>query len=221
MSANFKQGTLTVGCAAIFLLASAACTTNPYTGEEELSKTGAGAMIGSAGGAVIGAITGGTQAALIGAGIGALAGGGVGYYMDRQEDKLREQLRGTGVSVTRDGDNLVLNMPGNVTFATDRSDISSSFYPVLNSVVLVLKEFDKTLIQVAGYTDNTGSYDYNVSLSERRATSVADYIEAQGVPRVRVQTFAMGPSDPVASNETAEGRQLNRRVELTLVPIKA
>lgn len=204
-------------CGTIFILV-AACTTNPFTGEEEVSKTGKGAMIGGAGGAVIGVISGSTQTALIAGGIGALAGGAVGLYMDRQEDKLREQLRGTGVSVTRKGDNIHLNMPGNITFETDSADISSSFYPVLNSVTLVLNEFEKTLIQVAGHTDNTGTAEYNLQLSERRAQSVGDYFVAQEVPPVRVQTFGLGQDSPIATNDTAEGRQQNRRVELVLVP---
>jgi outer membrane protein OmpA-like peptidoglycan-associated protein len=195
------------------------CTTNPFTGEEEVSKTGKGALIGAAGGAVIGAITGGKKSALIGAGVGALAGGAVGYYMDRQEDKLRQQLQGTGVNVTREGDNIHLNMPGNITFATNSADINGSFYPVLNSVTLVIKEYDKTLIQVAGYTDSTGSFEYNQALSERRAESVGDYLFAREITPARMQTFGMGESDPIASNHTPKGRQRNRRVELILVPL--
>jgi outer membrane protein OmpA-like peptidoglycan-associated protein len=197
----------------------AGCTTNPYTGEQQVSKTGAGAGIGAAGGAVIGAIAGGRKGALIGAGVGALTGGAVGYYMDQQEKKLREQLQGTGVSVTRDGDNIILNMPGNVTFATNSSDVSPGFYDVLNSVALVLKEFEKTLIDIAGYTDSTGSEEYNLKLSERRAQSVAQYLRAQGVSDLRIKTFGYGESNPIASNDTPEGRQQNRRVELTLIPL--
>jgi len=131
-----KAGVAAVFCAVVILIAG--CTTNPYTGEEEVSKTGKGAMIGGAGGAVIGVISGSTQTAFIAAGIGALAGGAVGLYMDRHEDKLREQLRGTGVSVTRKGDNIHLNVPGNITFESDSANVNSSFYPILNSVVLVL-----------------------------------------------------------------------------------
>jgi len=208
-----------VACLATVMAFTAGCTTDPYTGEERLSKTGGGAMIGAAGGAVIGAIAKGRKGALIGAGIGALAGGAVGYYMDQQEEKLRQQLRGTGVSVTREGNNIRLNMPGNITFATDSADINASFYEVLNSVVLVLKEFDKTVIQVAGHTDNTGSAQYNQELSERRAASVAQYLRSQGIAPVRIETYGLGLTRPIASNATASGRQLNRRVELTLVPL--
>jgi len=204
-----------------------ACTTNPYTGEQEASNKAKGAGIGAAAGAVIGAIAGGGSSeerrkkALIGAGIGALAGTGVGAYMDAQEDKLRQQLAGTGVSVTRVGNDLVLNMPGNITFPVNQSDVRAEFYPVLNSVGLVLKEYDKTLIDVVGHTDSTGTYDYNMQLSQKRAASVGSYLQAQGIDARRILTQGVGPQYPVASNDTAEGRQVNRRVELVLRPLTA
>ena len=197
-----------------------ACTTNPYTGEEQASKTAMGAGIGAAAGGLIGAATGGSRSAiLLGVGIGALAGGGVGYYMDRQEDKLRAQLQNTGVSVTRNGDNLILNMPGNVTFATDSSNISADFYPVLDSVALVINEFEKTYIDINGHTDSTGAESYNQTLSEARASSVARYLESQKVVPQRIITRGMGESQPIADNDTREGRALNRRVEIILTPI--
>lgn len=208
--------------AAVTVLAFAVgCTTNPFTGERQVSKTATGAAAGAAAGAAIGAITGGDRAkrAAIGAGIGALAGGAVGAYMDVQEARLRRELEGTGVSVTRVGDELVLNMPGNVTFDFDRSDIRSQFYPVLNSVAKVLKEYEKTVVEITGHTDSTGAAMYNQELSERRAAAVGRYLEAQGVQPVRIVTKGMGPRMPIASNETAEGRQANRRVELRLIPI--
>lgn len=194
------------------------CATDPYTGKSEVSKTGWGAGIGALAGAGIGALAGGSKGAMIGAGIGALSGGAVGYYMDRQETKLREQLQGTGVSVTRQGDNLILNMPGDITFETDQSDIKPGFYDVLNSVVLVLKEFEKTSIHITGYTDSTGSFEYNIKLSERRAQSVASYLQAQQIHPARLVTYGKGPENPVADNSTAAGRARNRRVVLMLVP---
>jgi outer membrane protein OmpA-like peptidoglycan-associated protein len=197
-----------------------ACTTNPYTGEEQASKTAMGAGIGAAAGGLIGAATGGSRSAiLLGLGIGALAGGGVGYYMDRQEDKLRTQLQSTGVSVTRNGDNIILNMPGNITFATNSSNVSANFYPVLDSVALVINEFEKTYIDIYGYTDSTGSEAYNQTLSEARARSVASYLESQKVIPQRIVTRGMGESHPIATNDTPEGRALNRRVEIILTPI--
>lgn len=200
------------------------CTTNPYTGEEQASNTAKGAAIGAAAGAVVGVLTGDDaderrKNALIGAGVGALGGAAVGAYMDAQEAKLREQLQGTGVSVTRLGDDIVLNMPGNVTFDVNQSAVKSNFYPVLNSVGLVLNEYNKTLIDVNGHTDSTGSVEYNMGLSNRRAQSVADYLAAQGIEPNRLFTQGFGPHYPVADNATADGRQLNRHVELILKPL--
>ena len=202
-----------------------ACTTlDPYTREEKTASATKGAAIGAAAGAVIGLISGDDaverrQRALIGAGIGALAGGSVGYYMDRQEAELRAELEGTGVSVTRIGENITLNMPGNVTFALDSADLNPAFFDVLNSVGKVLDKYEKTVIEVAGHTDSTGSEEYNQRLSERRAASVARFLESQGVMSQRIITVGMGESRPIADNSTADGRAANRRVELTLVPI--
>ncbi len=201
-----------------------ACTTNPYTGEREASNTGKGAAIGAAVGAVVGALTGDDaderrKRALIGAGVGALTGTGIGAYMDAQEARLRQQLQGTGVSVTRMGNDVILNMPGNITFDVDRSDLRGNFIPVLDSVSLVLKEYKQTLIDVTGHTDSTGSVEYNMDLSERRANTVATYLKATGIDSMRVYTLGVGPHYPVADNATAAGRQLNRRVELILKPL--
>jgi len=199
-------------------------TTDAYTGEKKVNNASKGAGIGAAAGAVLGALTGDNskerrERALIGAGVGALTGAGVGAYMDKQEAKLRAQLQGTGVSVTRSGDNLILNMPGNVTFKTGSSDLNAGFYKVLDSVSLVLKEFDKTLIDVEGHTDNVGDDAYNQNLSVQRATSVGSYLQSHGVNNQRIVTLGAGESRPVASNESADGRQQNRRVELKLQPI--
>ena len=203
----------------ILLFLVACSTTDPYTREKKINKTSKGAAIGALAGAGVGLLAGrNVEGALIGAGVGALAGGAVGYYMDRQEAELRQELEGTGVSVTRQGDNLILNMPGDVTFEVDQSDVNSRFYPVLNSVARVLKKYDKTSIHVTGFTDSTGSFEHNFKLSERRAQSVADYLKAQGIISARLYMQGKGPEHPIASNDTPEGRALNRRVELTLVP---
>jgi len=215
-------------CLALIAFAGA-CATDPYTGESKLSKTAAGAMIGTAagaaGGAAIGAIAGGgrgaAKGAMIGAGVGVLSGAAVGGYMDYQEAKLRKQLAGTGVSVTRVGDEILLNMPGNLTFDTDRAEIRPNFYPVLNSVVLVLKEYEKTVIEVSGYTDSTGSDQHNLELSQRRADAVGGYLKGQGLIPARVLTQGFGKQNPIASNDTPDGRQENRRVQLRLVPLTA
>lgn len=213
--------------AALTAMAVAGCyTTDPYTGDKEMNKTSKGAMIGAASGAVIGLLTGDNsrercERTLIGAGVGGLAGAGVGAYMDKQEAKLRDQLRGTGVSVTRVGDNITLNMPGNITFKTDSADLNASFFGVLDSVVLVAKEYDKTIIEAAGHTDSTGTEQYNQQLSERRAGTVAEYLRNRGVIAERLITVGAGEMRPVASNDTPEGRAQNRRVELTFAPIRA
>ncbi len=195
-------------------------TTDPYTGEQQVSRTAAGAGIGALGGAVAGVLIGDNrEATLIGAGIGALAGGAAGNYMDRQESELRQQLQGTGVSVTRVGDQLVLNMPGNITFATNSADISSNFYPTLNSVALVLQKYNQTYVDILGHTDSTGSQQYNQELSQRRAGSVAAYLQNQGVEPARLITRGMGQNSPIASNDTPERRAQNRRVEIVLTPV--
>ena len=201
-------------------------TLDPYTGETETSKATKGALIGAAAGVVAGLISGDDaverrQHALIGAGIGALAGGAVGNYMDKQEAKLRAELQGTGVSVTRIGDNITLNMPGNVTFDTDSSALRPQFFGVLNSVGKVLTEYDKTVVEVAGHTDSTGSDSYNMQLSQRRANTVGEYLYTQGIMDQRIISVGMGEHHPIANNSTPEGRQLNRRVEITLVPVTA
>jgi len=202
----------------------ASCTTDPYTGQSQMSNTAGGALLGAGAGALVGLAVGGSgaaqrNAALIGAGVGALAGGAVGAYMDRQEAELRAQLQGTGVSVTRNGDYIVLNMPSNVTFPTDRSDVNSAFYPTLNAVALVLNRFNQTIIDVTGHTDSTGGTTYNYDLSQRRALSVANYLNAQGVDGRRFSVQGFGPDRPIATNATPEGRALNRRVEIQLAPI--
>jgi outer membrane protein OmpA-like peptidoglycan-associated protein len=217
-----KKFAITVAAAAIVL---AGCETiDPYTGESKTSAATKGAIIGAVSGAVVGLASGDDsverrQRALIGAGVGALAGGSIGYYMDRQEAKLRAELQGTGVSVHRDGDNITLLMPSNITFATNSADLNAQFFAVLNSVTKVLNEFDKTIVEVAGHTDSTGTDAYNQGLSERRASSVARYLTDQGINPQRLITVGLGESMPVADNGTEAGRALNRRVEITMVPL--
>lgn len=208
----------------ISLVALPACSTiNPYTGEKETSKATKGATIGGIAGAILGAATASrgdrAQKALLGAGIGAIAGGGAGYYMDVQEAKLRQKLEGTGVRVVRNGNNIDLVMPGDVTFETNSASLNSNFFEVLDSVVLVLNEYKSTLVTVAGYTDSTGSAEYNQKLSERRASTVALYLQSRGVAQERLAAIGRGENMPVAGNNTAEGRARNRRVEITLDPI--
>ncbi len=194
-----------------------ACATDPYTGESKVAKTAWGAGIGTALGAGIGALVDGEKGALIGAGIGAASGAAAGGYMDYQAAKLRKELVGTGVQVKEIDGKIYLVMPGNITFDTNEAFIKSSFQPVVVSIAKVLKEYDKTLVQVNGYTDNTGSDAINMPLSQRRANAVADFLKMQGVAANRIIATGYGSANPIASNATAAGREQNRRVEIVLI----
>lgn len=220
MNAKF----LIVGFAALSL---SACTSiNPFTGEQQLSNTTGGTLLGAGGGAVVGGLIGVATGndprvgALLGAGIGGLSGAMIGNYMDQQEAELRQQLQGTGVSVTRVGQQIILNMPSNITFAVDSDRIQPQFNETLISVALVLKKFNKTVVDVYGYTDSTGSESYNLELSQKRATSVATVLASQGVDQRRFYITGKGEEDPIASNSTESGRAQNRRVEIQLSPIQ-
>lgn len=210
-----------IACAVLVL---SGCTTDPYTGEQKLSNTmggaGIGAGVGALGGYVVGRATGmdAGRAALIGAGIGGIGGAGIGAYMDNQEADLRRQLQGTGVSVTRIGDRIVLNMPSNITFPSDGDTIRSAFYPVLNSVAIVLAKYDRSDVDVDGHTDSQGSDGYNLDLSRRRAESVADYLASQRIDGRRLNVQGFGESRPIAPNDSDYGRAQNRRVEVSISP---
>ena len=209
------------------LIALSGCTTyDAYTGEQKTSSTATGAGIGAGSALLLSYIANRNKSSsernkrmLRDAGIGAIVGGGVGYYMDSQEAKLRKQLRGTGVSVQRVGNNINLIMPSNITFASDGRNLNSQFYNVLDSVVLVIQEFNKTTVVVAGYTDSTGSNAYNQKLSEDRAKSVADFFVNKRVNPARLDVVGFGEKSPIADNKSKQGRSLNRRVEITLFPI--
>ncbi|MCE2873878.1 MAG: OmpA family protein [Xanthomonadales bacterium] len=199
------------------LLVGCASTGNPDT-----AKTRSGAAIGAGIGAVIGLLSKGDKFdnAAIGAAIGGLGGAAIGNYQDQQERKLRAQLANSGVEVQRVGNNITLDMPGGVTFATNSADINANFYSVLDQVAATLGEFNQTVIEVAGHTDSTGSRAYNMTLSERRAGSVVSYLSGRGIARERMIAVGAGPDHPVDTNETAEGRAQNRRVEITIVPVE-
>ena len=214
----------TVAVALATMSLSACASVDPYTGQSRTSRAAYGAGIGALAGAAIGALTNTSHSremqknALIGAGIGALAGGGVGAYMDNQAQELSSELRGTGVSVSRNGDQIILNMPGNVTCPTTGSDVNSNFYPVLRSVAKVLTHFNQTLIDVQGFTDSSGSAEFNQNLSQQRANSVAAYLAGQGVAPGRMIVTGRGEAAPIASNATPEGKAQNRRVEIQISP---
>lgn len=212
--------------AASALVLSGCQTFDPYTGEEKTSATVKGAGIGAGVGAVLAYLTNKNEDSktrkrkiLQAAGIGAIAGGGVGYYMDTQEAKLRKTLRDSGVSVVREGDNINLIMPGNITFASGGHQLNNDFLQVLDSVVLVLNEYKQTIIVAAGHTDSQGSAESNQALSERRAASVSAYLISKQVADARVESVGFGETLPIADNGSDAGRAQNRRVELSLVPI--
>lgn len=216
---HIMTATLSVSALAL----TSGCVTNPETGNQRISKAAIGGIGGALGGYLLGDIIGGRNdrtAKIVGAGLGGLAGAGVGYYMDEQEKKLRQQTAGTGIDVTRDGDNLILNMPANVTFPVNSAAIQPQFQETLLTVANTLSEYEKSYIDVYGHTDSTGTDQYNQSLSERRASSVANFLSNSGVQRARMETRGYGESQPVATNSTEEGRSANRRVELKVVPIK-
>ncbi len=206
---------------AIVMVAGCATTTDPWTGEPRATRTSQGAAVGAGIGAVLGAISGGDRLkrVAIGAGVGALTGAAVGSYMDRNEQELRRQLAGSGVSVTRNGDDVILNMPSHVTFDFDSASLKPEFLDVLDSVALVVQEFDQTVLVIDGHTDSTGSRSYNLRLSEQRSDSVGRYLASSGVAPARFATYGYGPDYPVSSNDTSQGRAMNRRVELTLIPV--
>lgn len=210
--------------AAMVALATAACTTDPYTGQQRVNRTAVGIAAGAIGGYLLGDLVGGSSdrtERLVGAGIGALAGGAVAHYMNRQEEELRRQTAGTGVDVIRQGDDLILRMPSSVTFDVDRWNVKPQFYTVLDDVGRTLSSYDQTYIDVLGHTDTTGSHEHNQGLSERRAASVADYLASRGVQPARMATRGFGETAPLyLPDDTDVKKAANRRVEIKIVPFR-
>lgn len=219
-----SQSPFALAGTALAALALSGCVTDPETGNRTISKAAIGGVGGALGGYLLGDILGGRNdrtEKIVGAGIGAVAGAGVGAYMDAQERKLRQQTAGTGVDVVRQGDELLLRMPSGITFATDQATVQPQAQSTLDQVASTLAEYPKTMIDVLGHTDSDGSEAYNQALSERRAQAVANYLGRRGVDPVRMATMGYGETRPVASNETAEGKAQNRRVEIKIVPAVA
>lgn len=208
-----KHSTLSLLVAGL-LLAGCAGT------ETGLSKTQAGALIGGLAGAVAGGATGDHSAKriLIGGALGAAAGGGIGYYMDRQQEELNKELAGSGVQVQRQGDTINLNMLGGITFDSAKTNIKPTFTPVLDDIANVMVKYPETKIEVQGHTDSIGDNNTNLSLSQLRAQSVTSYLTAKGVDSNRIRSVGFGETMPIASNDTAEGRGKNRRVEIKIIP---
>ena len=220
-----KTKLIVTGVSVIALL-GACTTTDPYSSTPRRNNTGTGVIAGAIGGALLGYLTNtskseeGRKNALIGAGIGALGGGAVGAYMDRQQRELEAQLSGSGVGVARQGDNLVLRMPSDVTFASNQSSINPAFNATLDDVAAVLNRYDQSVVDIIGHADSDGAEDYNLNLSRQRASSVAQYLVNRNVLADRLYVDGRGESQPVASNATAEGKAQNRRVEILIRPFR-
>ncbi|MBC2779022.1 OmpA family protein [Parasphingopyxis marina] len=217
------RSAILAGTAAISLLGTTACVTNPETGNQRVSRAAIGGVAGAVGGYLLGDLLGGRNdrtERIVGAGLGAVAGVAIGTYMDRQQRDLERATAGTDTEVIRDGDNLYLQMPGSVAeFDVDSSSIRPQFRETLNDIAQTLSSYPETYIDIYGHTDSDGSDAYNLSLSQRRASSVSDYLVSRNVQRARIATEGFGESQPIASNATAEGKQQNRRVEIRIVPI--
>ncbi|MEW9854786.1 OmpA family protein [Novosphingobium sp. M1R2S20] len=209
---------LTSAAAALSLVMVSGCVTDPNTGERKISRTAIGGTGGAGLGYLLGSVIGGKTARIVGAGIGGVAGAAVGYQLDQQIKELRESTAGSGIDVSQQGDGILLNLP-DVTFAVDSTQISPSFQASLDRVAQSMVQYPNSLIDVYGHTDSTGSDAYNLDLSKRRADAVARYLISRGVSSARIQTQGMGESYPVADNTTAEGRSLNRRVEIKITPV--
>ncbi len=221
-SRSFASLIVLVGLGAFSL---SACTTiDAVTGEKVKSNSKTGALIGAAIGVGLGYASNkdpkqGRKNAVIGAGVGALAGAAIGDYMDKQQAELKKKLEGTGVDVTRDGDKITLNMPGDITFATNSDLVSANFHKTLDDVAKVMVDYPSTYIDVTGHADSRGSDAYNLELSRKRAASVANYISAKGVAAQRLYVVGMGETQPIADNNTDAGRAKNRRVTIELRPV--
>ena len=212
--------------AAVAATMLAGCAT--YTGQtndpNDPNRTRNGALIGASIGAVAGLLSGKDaterrQRAMVGAGIGGLAGAGIGAYQDRQEAELRRQTAGTGVDVQRDGDVIKLNLPDGVTFDFNKTEVKPQFYPELNNIASTIKEYNQTIVEINGHTDNVGSLAANQKVSEGRAQAVGNYLAGQGVQSVRMEMHGYNYQYPVADNTTEAGRAKNRRVEIRLIPV--
>jgi len=208
------------GLAAVSLVGLSACVTDPNTGEQKVSRTAIGGVGGAGLGYLLGDLIGGKTARIVGAGIGAAGGAYVGYRMDQQIKELKESTAGSGVDVTQtpDGESILVNLP-DVTFAVDSTVISPSFRAALDEVARSLEKYPNSLVDVMGHTDSSGSDAHNLDLSRRRAESVKGYLVMRGVAGSRIATIGYGEQYPKADNATAEGRALNRRVEIRITPI--
>ncbi len=208
--------------AAAMGLATAGCITDPNTGEQRISRAAIGGVLGAGGGYLLGDLIGGRNdrtERILGTGIGAIAGVAVGSYIDRQEQELRRRTAGTGVTVDRQGDQLVLNLPGDVTFDYDSATVKPQFQSTLDQVATTLRDYPSTAIDIYGHTDSRGSEVYNQGLSERRANAVQSYLSSRGVQYERLATRGYGETALKCPETSDDGYACNRRVEIRIAPV--
>lgn len=205
-----------------FLLATtliAGCTNDFVRPEGSTSRTGQGALTGAAVGAGIGQIIGrDTTGTLVGAAVGGLIGTAVGNSMQQQENAFRSVLVNSGIGIVNTGNSILLTLPGGLTFKTDKAQIKPEFGRPLSAIAYVVKNYPNSKLRITGHTDNTGSYKHNLTLSEQRAYSVRNFLISQGITPEKMTTLGLGPDYPIASNETRQGRELNRRVTIEVLP---
>ena len=207
----------------------AGCATDPYGSPRPMTETekglGIGAASGAAAGAIIGSLSGDAgKGALIGAVGGALAGGLVGNYMEQQrkdfERALADEIARGDIRVEKlPDDRLLVGMTSATTFDVDSADIKPGFYSTMDKISGIVNKYGKTSLVIAGHTDDTGSDDHNLALSRRRANAVESYLMADQVSPTRLSSIGYGESRPIAPNDTETGRTLNRRVEITIIPV--
>lgn len=212
---NLKSLTAITAVSAMII---SGCVTDPTTGQQTISKTALYGGVGAVTCGIIGAVTHGSKGARNSALACGAIGAGVGAYMDYQEKKLREQLAGTGVSVERQGNQIKLVMPEHVTFATNSYVLSPQAQSSLSEAAQTLATYNDTRLTIVGHTDSTGNDAINNPLSINRAQAVANYLHQYGVAANRMSISGQGSRQPIASNNTAEGRALNRRVEILINP---
>jgi outer membrane protein OmpA-like peptidoglycan-associated protein len=217
-----QKSRLLTSCVAVAsLITVSGCVTDPNTGQQKVSRTAIGAGVGALGGLLLGGLIGGGTGRIIGAGIGGLAGGAIGYTMDKQIKELRESTAGSGVDITPtdNGQAILVNLPEGVTFDVGSAALQPGFRATLDQIAQSMNQYPNSLIDVYGHTDSTGSDQFNQTLSESRARTVANYLTMQGVSAARIRSQGFGETMPVADNATEEGRRRNRRVEIKIVPI--
>lgn len=196
----------------------AGCTSNFVRPQGSTSYTGGGAVTGAALGAGVGQLIGrDTTGTLVGAAVGGLLGTAVGNSMQQQENEFRNVLANSGVGIANTGNSILLTLPAGLTFKTDQAQIKPIFARPLSSIAYVVNNYPNCKLRITGYTDSTGSYNHNLTLSQQRAYSVRNYLVSQGVSPERINAIGLGPDMPIASNATKQGRELNRRVTIEVV----